>query len=397
MSQSLEWSEAAYRTSVSSRCWTYTPYGEGWAGSRKHGADLSLDGELQQIVGMESQLRRVPDWAQRVVERSIDRLPGCGHYLFPLAFLEALDAIGSETPPTFVHGCFTADRGRKTQMMDYVFCLDAWLAGASPQAAAAELVARSDRKIDWHAVCTDLWNVLGNRTELKELLVERLVHNRRFQIKTRLWDDDLGNEFGRDHYLGDYQDASKDSHPAKAWSYVALPCPDFNETTSPRVRKLEEQLAQICPDWNWFHTLICEFSWLCAPKEFRYLEGLLWCIGKERPRLNLPSFPLANPDEVPRFLRCEDTYPDQDQAAVWWQAFLPALEAWWQNRPQAGVVADDVNRRLGEHTAMKHWLVRLYRHKLWILERLGRDWGGTIGALVNPRPGSRRGTRPLSQ
>jgi hypothetical protein len=31
MNQSFEWSEAAYRTSVSSWSWTYTPYGEGWA------------------------------------------------------------------------------------------------------------------------------------------------------------------------------------------------------------------------------------------------------------------------------------------------------------------------------------------------------------------------------
>jgi len=48
-------------------------------------------------------------------------------------------AIGSGKAPSFVHSCYTVDRERKERLADYVFCLDAWLGGASSQEASAEL------------------------------------------------------------------------------------------------------------------------------------------------------------------------------------------------------------------------------------------------------------------
>ena len=197
MGDEMQWSKATYEASVSSRCWWYTPYDDGWDKC----PSMAEDAELRGIVGMERALGDVPAWARQIVERSIQFACPCGHYLFPKPYLEVLDAIRAETPPTFVHGCFTVERERKRAMMDYVLCLDAWLAGIAADDAAHELIALGSRRIAWDAVCAELWRVLGERTELKELLVERLIHSQRCKIKGSPWDDDLASEFGRDQFL----------------------------------------------------------------------------------------------------------------------------------------------------------------------------------------------------
>lgn len=312
------WTKEVYEKSVSSRCWCYTPYDAGWDESHRHGPDMRADNELEQIVAMERALGGVPEWAQRVVETSINFLPPCGHYLFPGVYLEAVSAIGEEAPPTFVHACYAVERERKERMTDYLFCLDAWLAGAAPEEAAGELEARGRTEVDWQAVCADLWNVLGERTETKELLVERTLHRQRWWLKSTVWDDDARDVFCRDQYLGEVR-CSRDHYGNPAFRD-----PYFAESKSHRIQRVEARLAEICQDWEWFKDVI-DWSWLCAPKAFRFLEGLLWSIGKERPAVSLPSYPLENPEQVPGFLRCEDTYPDREQASRWSQSFLAAL------------------------------------------------------------------------
>ena len=165
----------------------------------------------------------------------------------------------------------------------------------------------------------------------------------------------------------------------------------FDEAASPRVQRLEARLAKMCPDWNWFRTVIVEFSWPCAPKTFRYLERLLWSIGKERPAVDLPSYPLEDGDEVPDFLQAADTCPDRDQAIIWWGSFLAALTGWWRGNPEKGAVADEVSEQLGDVTEIKRWLVRLLVRRL---EMLASD-GGKIGRLVTPGRGRAWGTRPV--
>ena len=149
---------------------------------------------------------------------------------------------------------------------------------------------------------------------------------------------------------------------------------------------MEARLADLCPDWEWFQHVI-EWSWLCAPKAFRFLEKLLWCLGKERQAVALPSFPLENADDVPGFLQCEDTYPHPHEAAQWWRSFLGALQAWGRGEQAAGEAADDVARRLGEPTPVKRWLVRLLVRKCELYERQDDE----LGRLLRPRPASKRG------
>ncbi len=341
---------------------------------------MRSDDELAQIVAMEQSLRQVPDWAQRIVETSIRFLPPCGHYLFPRAYLEAVSTIGSETPPTFVHGCYTVQRERKELMTGYLFCLDAWLAGADAEGAAGELLVRKCDGPDWPTICCELWNVLGERTETKELLVEATLHRHRWWLKSTVWDDDARDLFCRDQYLGDIH-CSTDHYGNPDFCD-----PWFGHRKSPRIQWVETRLTEICPDWEWFRGTI-ESSWLCAPKAFRFLEKLLWCIGKERQAVALPSSPLENADDVPGFLQCEETYPNPEEAAQWWESFLAALRAWWRGECAEGDVTDDVGQRLGDRTPVKCWLVRLLVRKLEVYEWQEEDLGG----LLRPGPGSKRG------
>ena len=102
------WTKQTYEASVSSRCWWFTPYDGGW--DYRDGwdkSDLAEDEELRAIVEMEAQLGTLPDWAIKIVETSLRSVPPCGHYTFPKAYLEVVDAIGVGLPQSFLHTCYT--------------------------------------------------------------------------------------------------------------------------------------------------------------------------------------------------------------------------------------------------------------------------------------------------
>ena len=303
MSAAAEWSKEAYSSSVSSRCWWYTPYDDGWI----DGVGLAVDEELIAIVGLERELEPAPEWARELVEGRINFLPPCGLHVFPLPLLEILEAIGGETAAGFVLRCYAVDGRRKREAQDYCLCLDAWLAGAEPEAAARELVALACRKLDWAAVCRDLWEALGEHTEAKEALVELTLEALRYAIKASSWPGDLASEFGRDQYVGDYAERRDGSA-------------GFRHGSSPRQQRLWARLAELCPGMKPFWKVDYGFWWLCAPKAFRLLERDLWAIGKWRA--------LEKGERVPGFLQCEDTYPNQDEAAEWYASFRAALEGW---------------------------------------------------------------------
>jgi len=343
MAPEESWSKPVWESSVSSRCWWCTPFDQGWDSGY-----VADNDELCGIVAMETALGKVPDWARVIVERVLQYLPMCGHYGFPLAYKEALTAMGSGRPPRFLHTCFSVDNTRKEQMMDYVFCLDAWLAGAPPEHASEELDARASRHIDWGPVCRAMWSTLGEHDELKDLLVERLLHAQRHKIKSAPWHDDRGCACMHDRYLGRYVHHSKDSGMYVDQSgFVAA----YEEASSPRVQQLNARLAEVSPEskeWLYYVT----YGWLCAPKAFRYLERLIWAIGAGRP----PSADMM----APQFLGVEDLIPDQTAAAEWWREVKVALTSYWRNGTVTGPRAADINYRLGEPTPVRRWLVRLF-------------------------------------
>jgi len=376
MPETFCWSREIYEKSVSSNCWDFTPYDDGWSPS------VAADGELREIVRMEHELGAVPNWARQIVDRCIDAAQPCGHYLFPRGFLETVSAIGSKSPPSIVHSCFMVENERKGQAMDYCLCLDAWLAGAQTEAVASELMTLGYRKIDWYSVCGDLWKILGEHTELKDLLIERFLHSIRHSIKATVWDDDIASRFCRDEYLGNY--AEKDGFGG--YGNPTFPIHGFNEGASPRVKRIEKRIAEICAKGSTWHSDWKPWIewWLCAPKSFRFLERKLWEVGKLR---------LAEKgEEIPGFLSCEDTYPNQDEASVWWRSFSLALKGWCLGSPESGGIADEVNKRLGEATPVKRWLVRLFLRKLEMLVANGEQ----LSQLVRADHGHKRGTRPIA-
>jgi hypothetical protein len=145
---------------------------------------------------------------------------------------------------------------------------------------------------------------------------------------------------------------------------------------------MEARLAELVPDWAVWRGQLAEW-WLCAPKSFRFLERILWAIGQ--------GHPLQPGDRVAAFLRCEDTYPDQAEAAQWWAAFCAALDGWWRGEPAGSGVAADVEKRLGAPTPVKRWLVRLFLYRLVCLE----ENGAQLANLVRADHNHRRGTQPL--
>ena len=360
MTQATGWSKELYESSISSRCWTYTPYDQGWDNC----PELARDEKLRQFVELEQSIAAVQAWAIEIVERAINFPAFCPHCTFPQPYLEVLDAIGKEQAPTFVHGCYTAPRERKNRMQDYLFCLDAWLSRVSDEDAAKEIGKRGSQKVDWNKACQDIWRILGEHTKLKDLLVQRTLHRQRWWLKSLTWDDDARNVYCPDQYLGDA--ACEGDH----YGNPAFRDPYFAELQVPSVRRMEERLAEICPDWKWFRAFIHD-SWLCGPKAFRFLERLLWCIGKEKRCVSLPSHRMENGDEVPGFLQCEDTYPDSAKAKEWLRSFANGMSSWIAGGQPDGEVESDVHRRLGSRTQMKTWLAGLYLRKMELLNPYG--------------------------
>jgi hypothetical protein len=360
--QPFQWSKETYERTLSSRCWYYTPYSEGWDACK----EVSCDRELQRTVAMECALPNVPAWAAEIAERFIRYLPGCPHCAFPRPFLDVVDAIGAQSPPKFVHGCYTADGVRKRRMLDYIFCLDAWLAGATAEQAAAEIKPRGSERLDWPEVCQGIWRVLGVHTELKDLLVERLLHRQRWWVKSLVWEDDARDRYCQDQYLGDVHCQDRSQDRSDCYGNPPFADPFFVELQTAEVKRMESRLAEICPDWAWFREMI-HCSWLCAPKAFRFLERALWSIGLERKAVFLPGHPLENAVNVPDFLQCADTYPDRGEAEKWLLSFADGMRRWLSGKPLNGQVQTDVSKRLGEQTPVKAWLVRLYLRKLELL------------------------------
>ncbi len=360
------WTQEEYERSLSSRCWSWTPYDDGWDNCLKWGGDLQHDAELQAIVAMEASLGDLPAWVEPIVNGAINCVAPCGHITFPLSYLDALRAIGTKQNPPLRHTCYTVDHAHKLRLQNLCLLLDAWLADTTVEDVAVELQHRETAGWDWSVIAAGLWDALGGHAEMKDLLTERLLHRLRWWVKVTVWDDDLDGAWGRDQYLGTRLPAD-DMVTGNGNRHLGT-LPGIRESASPRVQRMESRLAEICPDWHFFRTVIVDFTWPCGPKAFRYYEKLLWCIGRERQVISLPSFKLADPEPVPNYLGPLAAPPDTIAANAWWNAFLAALDAWWRETPlPAGDVASLVAETLGASTPVTRWLVRLYLHRLRLL------------------------------
>ena len=244
MTESAEWTKENYSASVTSSAWHYTKYEDGWDGCKFYGVDLAGSTELRAIFEEEMALGTVPQWAHDIIWRMLcGPLPTCGHYSFPRPVAQVCEAIGAETCPEFVVGCYTADAERKTRMSNCAYCLDAWLQEAPLEIAKAEIARRDSPGDDWGSTIEAVFATLGPRTAEKALLVSRLIHRLRWWIKTLLWSDDKRDKFLTDAYLGNVKGQGRWGDTGD----TGFGDPYFTEMAVPEVVRMETEINRIFP------------------------------------------------------------------------------------------------------------------------------------------------------
>ena len=288
------WSREAWDVSISAKAYnadrwdTLTPEKE-----------PALWAELAVIWRQEQALEVIPDWAEEIVVRTME-LPMCGYYGYPANVSQIIDAISAGRAPDVVMTCYTVDADRKSLLSYYVYCLDAWLKKAPLEHAVAELALRDSLGKNWPEIAAAIYQTLGERTDLKRVVVERLIHRLRWWIKTLISSDDKRDRFLLDVYSGDIRG---DEEKFGAYGNSPYGDPYFAELRLPHVREMQARIRAEAPDGKRLLDRI-QSTWLCAPKVFRYLEKLIAEIGaidSDLPR-----------NQAPAILQCEDTYPDFD-------------------------------------------------------------------------------------
>ncbi|MBN1401688.1 MAG: hypothetical protein JXA74_12670 [Anaerolineae bacterium] len=326
--------------SVTQRAWEATPVG--W-NAADDPCKRPLPAAVLRLWREERGLPYVPGWAVEVVYRMLGPLPMCGHALFPLPILELCKAIGAQRCPELVIGCYRVPPERKILMSYYVFCLDAWLQGADLAVASAELSWRPTLGKEWPTIIEGVYRVLGDRSEIKAWLVQRLVHQLRWWIKATIWHDDQRDRFLLDAYLGDVRG---DEARHSAYGNSPYGDPYFAELRLPQMQALEEHIRRALPDKASILERI-HSTWLCALKALRYLERIIVEVG---------AIESSEPVQAAS-LQCEGTWPSVGEARRWYRPFVRSLDDW---------LAGDIEARpdLGRATPVKRWLVGLLQLKL---------------------------------
>lgn len=358
-----------YEKSVTSRAWSSSPYDAPGDNREQWEEKVMSNSELKAILEEETNLGQLPEWAVEIVNRQIATFPPCGHYSFPRPLLQVIDAIKDEKCPDFVISCYTADPQRKELMSYYVYCLDAWLKKAPTATATGELEMRDNLGKDWGQILSNTYETLGEPTEEKSLVIRRLIHRLRWWLKALTWSNDKRDRFQLDVYSGDIRGDEK-------WGYYGNPPfadPYFTELQLPEVQEMTSLIRERVPEGEGF-VVRTESTWLCGPKVFRYLEKLILGTGnidKEEKK-----------DLGDSILQCEDTYPNVESYRKWYSSFVNSLAKWLKG-------TDEGNNDYGETTPVKHWLFRMLRFKLQLLEQYG-NFGKLTGVQEAGKSGEER-------
>lgn len=359
-----QWSREAWDASVSAKA-----YNPDWWATLTEEKEPELWEELKSIFREEKALPSVPGWASEIVVRMME-LPMCGYYGYPDNVTQIIEAISAKKCPEMVMRCYTVAPSRKVLMSYYVYCLDAWLKDAPLSSVVAELSLRGSLGRNWDRIATAIFEILDDKTEIKAVAVERLVHRLRWWIKSLIWHDDKRDRFMIDVYSGNIRG---DEEKWGAYGNSPYGDPYFTELQLPHIKVMEGRIRTDIPDGKRLLDRI-QSTWLCAPKVFRYLERLIVEIGA------IGSG--APPDGVPGFLQCEDTYPDFDANHRHFTELLGHLQLWLDGNE--GAVPS-----LGETSPVKQWLVHLLRHNLLFHSQ----YEDNFAKLVGKRPHGKSGTK----
>ena len=184
-----------------------------------------------------------------------------------------------------------------------------------------------------------------------------MVHRLRWWIKTLTWFDDKRDRFILDVYSGDIRGDTD-------WGYYGnhpYADPYFSEMRLPEVQELTHLIKERVPEGEGF-AISSEQNWLCGPKAFRYLEKLIIRIGNIDKDKKM--------DTSGSILQCEDTYPDIKSFKERYGSIMLSLEECLKK-------TDDRSSDSSETILVKHWLFRILRFRLQLLEQYG-----TIGKLT---------------
>ena len=86
--------------------------------------------------------------------------------------------------PDVVMNCHTVDPDRKVLLSYYIYCLDGWSKQAPLTSVVGELSLRDSLGRNRDLIATAIYSALGERSEIKELTVNRLVHRLRWWVKS---------------------------------------------------------------------------------------------------------------------------------------------------------------------------------------------------------------------
>ena len=359
------WSREAWDASISARA-----YNSDWWGELTPDKESELWAEMRSIFEEEKAISDIPEWASEIVVRMME-LPMCGYYAYPANVTQIIDAISAKQCPDVVMRCYTVDPGRKVLLSYYVYCLDAWLKDAPLSSVVAELSLRDQLGKSWEEIASAIYRTLGEKSEIKEITVERLVHRLRWWIKSLIWSDDRRDRFLLDVYSGDI---SGDEENWGAYGNPPYGDPYFAELKLPHVKAIEGRILVDAPDGKKLLERI-HSTWLCAPKVFRYLEKLIveiGAIGSE-----------VSPEEAPPILQCEDTYPDFDANHEHFTDLLEGLRLWLDGH-------EETRPSLGEASPVKRWLVHLLWHKLVFHARYEENFAKLVGERPHGKSGSKK-------
>jgi len=306
--------------------------------------DIAFDEEIHKLIAMEEEIGDIPQWAIDVAVQ-IDALPHCGQLNFPKPIFAIFGGIGRECPdPSFMF-CFEASSATKARVKRLIEVMEGWIQEKTQDAALSEWP-------DAKEFITRTYTFLGQSTELKQLLVERIALYLRFNIEELITNDE--------------------GVLTIAWCQTPelSRLDELSEKQGPRLGEIAEREGF---DVDMFLNEM-EHPWLCHHRLFDQIDASLQRIGREE---SIYDQQQAGRDAQEAANRMRHVYDICiDALTNWLNGEEP--DTWLRENPETATIMANTYDVLGEQTPVKVWLASAFRKKM-VLFREGDDaFEGTL-------------------
>ena len=294
------------------------------------------DAEIQGLIDMEEEIGQIPAWAIDVAIQ-IDSLPHCGQINFPEPVYAICRGIGQEQPDSDFLFCFEASSETKACVAEYIEILEAWRGGEERSAAVPGSCSQSD-------LIHRIYGSLGERTSLKELLVERLA------LQCRFWIDALITNDG-----GLLTIQTDRLPPGRQWSRDRRVDP----AAADQEQRLREEAQRQGFDAGVFLAEMAH-PWLCHQRLFDQLDAMLRRIGREESVYDREA---ARDDAQEAAARMQRIYGICIEAlGNWVEGERPRARS--REEAEAAGVLENTYDVLGVTLPVKVWLASALRKKM---------------------------------